>query len=203
MSSMHSLTIVKRKIFYNGVNGRSKYFPHKNVVWLGLQNIFLYLVEKNYFTSFCIIFSICLMSISLKYYKTQTKYWEIYIRIHVLCFIWLEWLWGWYEMTFYLGCKFKTCSQWKSSEFRTLIDVILNFYALHNSVWVDLWPYSNAYVRPGTRATPGVQLEHHVKSEFCTTRPKYREGRQLKSVKVFFKSIVKFQMGLIGMVSSS
>ena len=88
MSSMHSLTIVKRKFFYNGVNGRSKYFPHKNVVWLGLQNIFLYLVGKNYFTSFCIIFSICLMFISLKYYKIQTKHWEIYIGIHVLCFQW-------------------------------------------------------------------------------------------------------------------
>ena len=34
----------------------------------------------------------------------------------------------------------------KSSEFRTLIDVILNFYALHNSVWVDLWPYSNGNI---------------------------------------------------------
>ena len=32
--------------------------------------------------------------ISLKYYKIQTKHWEIYIGIHVLCFIWLEWLWG-------------------------------------------------------------------------------------------------------------
>ena len=26
------------------------------------------------------------------------------------------------------------------------------FYVLHFSVWEDLWPYSNAYVRPGTRA---------------------------------------------------
>ena len=156
---MHSLTIVKRKFFYNGVNGRSKYFPHKNVVWLGLQNIFLYLVGKNYFTSFCVIFSIFLMFISLKYYKIQTKHWEIYIGIHVLYFIWLQWLLGWYEITFYLGCKFQTCSQWKSSEFRTLIDVILNFYALHNSVWVDLWPYSNAYVRPGTRAIHWFHLQ--------------------------------------------
>ena len=30
---------------------------------------------------------------------------------------------------------------------------ILKFYVLYFSVWEDLWPYSNAYVRPGTRAT--------------------------------------------------
>ena len=28
----------------------------------------------------------------------------------------------------------------------------LKFYVLHFSVWEDLWPYSNAYLRPGTRA---------------------------------------------------
>ena len=49
--------------------------------------------------------------------------------------------------------NFKHAPNEKVPSFRTLIDVILNFYALHNSVWVDLWPYSNAYVRPGTRAT--------------------------------------------------
>ena len=118
---------------------------------------------EKLFYIFCIIFSIYLMFISLKYYKIQTKHWEIYIGIHVLCFIWLEWLWRWYEMTFYLGCKFQTCSQWKNSKFRPLIDVILNFYALHNSVWGDLWPYSNAYVRPGTRATQGRIVSFHKK----------------------------------------
>ena len=29
---------------------------------------------------------------------------------------------------------------------------ILKFYVLHFSVREDLWPYSNAYVRPGTGA---------------------------------------------------
>ena len=61
-------------------------------------------------------------------------------------------MWGWFKITVYLGCKFQTCSSWKSSEFKMFIDDKLKFYVLHFSVWGDLWPYSNAYVRPGTRA---------------------------------------------------
>ena len=53
-------------------------------------------------------------------------------------------------------------------KFRTLIDVILNFYALHNSVWVDLWPYSNAYVRPGTRASMKMPSLVAIEPPFLT-----------------------------------
>ena len=67
-------------------------------------------------------------------------------------FICLECMWGWFKITVYLGCKFQTCSSWQSSEFKIFIDNKLKFYVLHFSVWGDLWPYSNAYVRPGTRA---------------------------------------------------
>ena len=40
------------------------------------------------------------------------------------------------------------------------IDDKLKFYVLHFSVWGDLWPYSNAYVRPGTRAN--LDMHMHV-----------------------------------------
>ena len=40
----------------------------------------------------------------------------------------------------------------KKFQFKTLIGEILNIFVLHFSVWEDLWPYCNAYVRPGTRA---------------------------------------------------
>ena len=59
---------------------------------------------------------------------------------------------GIYKMWFYTRCKFQTYTPWKSFEFKTLIGEILNNFVLHFSVWEDLWPYCNAYVRPGTRA---------------------------------------------------
>ena len=59
---------------------------------------------------------------------------------------------GIYKMWFYTRCKFQTYTPWKSFEFKTLIGEILNNFVLHFSVWGDLWPYCNAYVRPATRA---------------------------------------------------
>ena len=53
--------------------------------------------------------------------------------------------------------------------FKMFSDDKLKFYVLHFSVWEDLWPYSNAYVRPGTRAKTHAiyrrkELYHFTKS---------------------------------------
>ena len=37
------------------------------------------------------------------------------------------------------------------------------------------------------RNTMDTSLEHHLRNEYCTTRLKYRQGRQLKAVKVINK----------------
>ena len=44
---------------------------------------------------------------------------------------------------------------------------ILKFYVLYFSVREDLWPYSNAYVRPGTRASNNMKRDFtHVLENF-------------------------------------
>ena len=48
--------------------------------------------------------------------------------------------------------NFKHAPLEKVPNLRHLLMIKLKFYVLYFSVWGDLWPYSNAYVRPGTRA---------------------------------------------------
>ena len=52
---------------------------------------------------------------------------------------------------------------------------ILKFYVLHFSILEDLWPYSNAYVRPGTRANPEKIIFRYSKTKQTQKKEKMKK----------------------------